>query len=195
MKPSQQAILFLINVIFDSYLLVLMIRFILCWARADYFNPIIQMIIQLTQPLVAPIRRLLPTTKGIEISTLVIMLILDAFKFFLVGLVILGLPNNFLGLFVLGLADLLRLFFNILFFSIIAQAVLSFFQPSSSQITQLLNKLTSPVLRPVRKYIPPIKGYDISPIPVLIVLQLLIILLVQPLAQAGQNIAFGGVQL
>jgi YggT family protein len=192
MNPSQQALLFLINLVFDAYLLILMLRFILCWLRVDYFNPITQLIIQFTQFLVAPIRRFLPTKKGIEISTLMLMVVLDIIKFFFVGLIIMGLPKNIFGLFLLAAGDLLRLFLNVFFYAILVQAILSFFPLSTTPLTQLLHKLTSPLLRPVRHYLPPIKGFDFSPLPVLIILQLLIILFVSPLSAVGAEITFGG---
>jgi len=189
--PIQDAELFLINTIFDLYLLILMIRFILCWVRSNYFNPITRFIINCTQPLVAPLRRILPTYSGIEFATLVWILIFATLKFFLVGLVIVGLPKAPAGLLVLALATTLKLLLNTFFYAIFLQVILSWVQPGYSPIGELLSQVTSPIMRPIRRLVPSIGGIDISPIPALIILQLLLIVLVNPMMAQGMGLTFG----
>ena len=123
--PIQDAELFLITTIFDLYLLILMVRFILCWVRSKYFNPITRFIINCTQPIVAPLRRLLPTYSGIEFASLAWILILAMLKFFLIGLVIFGLPKVPEGLILLACANALKLLLNTFFYAIFLQAILS----------------------------------------------------------------------
>ncbi|MHB1948876.1 MAG: YggT family protein [Gammaproteobacteria bacterium] len=189
--PIQDAELFLINTIFDLYLLILMIRFILCWARSNYFNPITRFIINCTQPIVAPLRRILPTYHGIEFATLAWILIFATLKFFLVGLVIFGLPKVPIGLIVLALATALKLLLNTFFYAIFLQAILSWIQPGYSPLGELLSQVTSPIMRPIRRLVPAVGGIDISPIPALIILQLLLIVLVNPMMAQAMGLTFG----
>lgn len=189
--PIQDAGLFLINTVFDLYLLILMIRFILCWARSNYFNPITRFIINCTQPIVAPLRRILPTKSGIEFATLAWILIFASLKFFLVGLVIVGLPKVPFGLIVLAFASALKLLLNTFFYAIFLQAILSWIQTGPSPIGEILAQVTAPIMRPMRRLVPSIGGIDISPLPALIILQLLLIVLVNPMMAQGMGLTFG----
>lgn len=183
--------IFLLNSIFDLYLLVLMLRLILCWARSDYFNPITHFIIKCTQFIISPLRRMLPTYKGIELSTLFLILLLGSLKFFLIGLILVGLPQNIFGIFMLACVDSLKLLLNIFFYAILLQAILSFIQQGYSSLSVILTQITSPILRPIQRLLPVVGGFDLSPIPALILIQVLIIL-ITPLITLASNIAFGG---
>lgn len=185
------AALFLINTLFDLYLVVLMARMILAWVHADYYNPITQVIIKLTQPVISPLRRALPNFKGIELSTLIVILSLEVIKFFLIGLVTFGLPSNFFGLFILAGADTIKLLLNTFFYAIVLLAILSWVQQGYSPVARVLMQMASPIMRPFQRLIPPIGGFDLSPIPAMIFLQLLIILLVVPLLNLGTALTFG----
>ena len=183
--------LFLVNTIFDLYLLILMARIILAWARADYLNPLTQIILKLTQPIITPIRRFIPNIGGIEISTLLVFLVLAVFKFFLIGIIAFGLFANVLGLLILACTDILKLFFNTLFYAILLQAIMSWVQPGYSPIARTLDLITSPIMRPIQRFVPSVGGFDLSPIPALIILQLCIIILVTPMTSVGLRAAFG----
>lgn len=169
------ALMFLISTLFDMYLFILCVRLILAWSRANYFNPITQFIIKITQPLVGPLRRVIPNVLGIEFSTLLLIFMLEMVKYSLLSLVVMGMPDV-LTLLALGAAYTIKLILTTFFYAILFQALLSWFQPSYSPMSQLLAQMTSPILRPIQRIIPPISGFDISPIPALIILQLLIIL-------------------
>ena len=190
LSPIQNAEMFLVNTLFDLYLLILMIRLILCWARADYFNPITRFIIVCTQPIIAPLRRLLPTYAKIEFSTLFLIILLNTLKFFLVGLIAIGIPKNSLGLLLLASVDAFKLLLNTFFYAIFLQAIISWIQPGFSPIAVLLTQLTAPIMRPIQRVMPTFGGFDLSPIPALILLQLLIILVANPLMNLGTIITF-----
>jgi YggT family protein len=167
---------FLINSLFDLYILVLIVRLILAFAKANYFNPVTQVIIKLTQPLVAPLRRFIPNYRGIEFSTLVLIILFEMLKFLLLSLLTIGMPT-FIGLFIFAILDTLKFILKTFFYAILLQAILSWFQPGQSPAIQLLQQISAPILRPFQRMIPPINGIDISAIPALILLQVLIILL------------------
>jgi YggT family protein len=189
--PMISAGLFLINTVFDLYLIVLMARLILAWSHADYNNPLTQGVITLTQPFVKPLKKFLPTVRGIELSTVVIILVLDMIKFTLIGMLAISFPNNIFGLPILACADFLKLLLNTFFYAILISAILSWIQPGYSPVARALQQITYPVMRHFQKYIPPVSGFDFSPIAALIFLQLLIILVCEPLLAVGMRATFG----
>jgi len=184
------AFIFLLSTIVDLYVFILLTRFILVWIRVDYFNPITQFVAKLSRPLIQPLKRVMPTVKNIEFSTLLVIFTLVALKFFLIGLATIGLPD-FFGLFLLTCADILKSFVNFFFYAVLLQVILSWVPHFSySPAYRLLALITAPLIYPVKRIIPPVAGFDITPIPVLMGLHLLLILLVNPLYATGMNIAF-----
>lgn len=183
------AFLFLVNTLFNVYLFILCIRLILAWVGADYHEPLTQFIVRFTNFIVKPLRRYVPNFRDLETSTLILILAIEAIKFFFLAILSFGLPNIF-GLLIFAFADTLRLFITTFFYAILLQAIISWIQPQSP-INYVLTKFCSPVLRPLQRIIPPINGFDITPIPAFIILQLLIIVLVDPLIAIGWKFAFG----
>jgi YggT family protein len=189
-SPINNAGIFLVTTVFDLYIFVLMLRLVLVALRVDYFNPVSQTIIKLTQPIIGPLRRSIPNYKHIELASLLVLLLLEALKFMLIGMIVAGLPNP-LGLFVLAVADSLKSLVNIFFYAIIVQAIMSWISSGHSPITHVIHTITAPVMRPFQRLIPPLGGMDISPIPAIISLQLVTILLITPLLTEGWRMAFG----
>lgn len=181
------ALLFLISTIFDLYLFVLIIRIILVWVRADYFNPITQFINRLTQFIIKPMRKIIPNIGQLELASVVLIFLLEIAKFSLISSFTFGLSNP-LGLLVLATADAIKLLLNTFFYAILLQVILSWLQPYSPVNTILL-QFTAPIMRPIQRLIPPVGGFDLSPIPALIILQVLTLLLVNPLMALGINMA------
>ncbi|HEX4046029.1 MAG TPA: YggT family protein [Gammaproteobacteria bacterium] len=177
------ALLFLINTLFDLYLFVLIIRLILVYVGANYFDPLTQFIVKLTDPIIKPLRRLAPNFKRIELATLLFVFFLECIKFALISFLSFGGPNLF-GLLLLAASDSIKLIILTFFYAIILGALLSWIQPSS-RIIQVVYQITSPVMRPFQRFIPAINGIDISPIFAIIFLYLLIILIVDPLSNLG----------
>ena len=184
----RDALLFLINTLFDLYLFILIVRIILVWVKSDYFNPAVQFITKCTNFLIIPLRRFIPNFHRLETATVVLVLVLEMSKFLLISLLSYRTPA-LLGLILLAAADSLKLIIQTFFYAILLQAILSWVQPRSS-INYLLYQFTSPIMRPIHRLVPPIGGIDISPIPALILLQLLIIVLVNPLMATALGTAF-----
>jgi YggT family protein len=182
------AMLFLITTVFDLYLFVLMIRLVLAWVNADYFHPATQFIVKCTNFIVLPIRNVVKNVGHLESATIICILVIEIIKFFFISLLSFGLPNVG-GLAILALADAIKLLLETFFYAILLQAILSWLQPGSP-IGQVLDKFTSPIMRPLQRVIPPISGFDISPIPALILLQLLILVFAKELIYLGWRVAF-----
>lgn len=184
------AALFLITTLFDMYIFVLLIRIILVYVRADYYNPVSQIIIKLTQPLITLLQRFIPKYKTFELASIVLVLLLEMIKFLLLGILLIGMPKP-MGLIILAIADAGKSLINIFFYAIVLQAILSWVNAGYSPIALILTKITTPILRPIQRVVPLVGGIDISPIPAMILLQLLIIILISPLFALGQGMAFG----
>ena len=172
---------FLIETIFGLYILLVMLRFLLQWARADFYNPVSQFIVKATQLPLKPLRKIIPGIGGLDMAALVFMIVLKVVELWLVtGLM--GMSLQISGLAILSVADLLGLAINVFIFSILIQVIISWVNPGMyNPVMGLLHSLTEPLLGPARRVIPPISGLDLSPIVVIIVLQLASMLMVAPI--------------
>lgn len=165
--------IFLIDTLFSIYIAIMLLRFILQQVGADFYNPISQFIVKATQPLVIPARRFIPSVRKIDTATLVLVAALIIIKL-AVLFSIAGYPMNAIQLLVNSLHDLISLTFDIFIVAIFVQAILSWVNPDPyNPISSLLNSLTWPVLQPIRKYVPPIGGLDLSALVALIGLMFL----------------------
>lgn len=179
------AALFIVKTLFDLYIITFLLRFALQWVRADFRNPLSQFIMRVTNPVVVPLRRVVPSWGGLDLATLLATLLLELIATLVIFWMIPGdLPS--IGLLLYWV--LLRIIVTTLrlyFFLILIHVILSWVSPGTySPVTQVLGNLTEPVLRPVRRLIPAIGGIDLSPLFVLIGLQALIILIPLPHALA-----------
>ena len=154
---------FLIEILFSLYISALMLRFILQWVRADFYNPISQAIVKITNPVVAPLRRIIPGLWGLDFATLFVIVALGAIKYLLIGLINGGLNAALLSIVLVTSLDTIHLVFNIFTYAIIIQALLSWVAPDPrNPAIQLLSQITHPILRHFQKIIPPIGGLDLS---------------------------------
>jgi YggT family protein len=186
------AIEFLIQTIFGLYLVAVMLRVLLQLTRADFYNPVSQFLVKVTNPPLIPLRRVIPGFMGIDFAAVVLMLLIKIVEIFLIVL-IKGASVNFIGVVVLSIAELLRLLINVYFFTILIQVVLSWVNPGTyNPAVSLLYSINEPLLRRARRLIPPISGFDLSPIVVIILLQLVSILLIHPIADLGKGLLVGG---
>jgi YggT family protein len=161
---------FLINTLFGIYILAVMLRFLLQWVKADFYNPMCQMLIKLTNPPLLPLRKVIPGWFGLDFAGVVLMLILQCIELALLSLLFHYPINSWLV--VIGVVKLMQLVLNLYFFAIILRALLSWFSPNPTHPNViLLYQLTEPALKPVRRLLPPISGIDLSPLLLLIVLQ------------------------
>jgi len=170
-----EAGILLVEVVFGLYLLAVLLRFLFQLARADFYNPISQFLVAFTNPLLKPLRRLIPGLYGIDLASLVLLLVLKCVELYLL-LLLGGVAVQWLPVVAAATVDLLRLALNVYFFAILIRVILSWFMPygiHQNPAGSLLVSLTEPLLRPARRLIPPIGGLDLSPIAVIVVLQLM----------------------
>jgi YggT family protein len=177
---------YLVQTLLSLYLLTMLLRFVLQLVRADFYNPICQFLVKVTNPLVLPLRRVLPGFAGLDMASLVLALLLQ-----LAGIIALllinglGLPNILL-LFVWSAIGVLGLLVNIYFFALLAMIILSWVAPGSNHpAIYLLHQITEPVMAPVRKALPAMGGMDFSPILVFILINVIQIALRHMAAGVG----------
>lgn len=174
-------LVFLIQVLFGAYTLVVMLRFLLQLLRADFYNPVSQFVVKLTTPALRPLRKLIPGVAGLDVASLVLMWLLKTLELSLI-MMFGGMGSNLLGAFAWALPELVGLAINVFLFAILIQVILSWVNPGGyNPAANLINSLTAPLLRPAQRMIPPIGGLDLSPMVVMIGLTLLKMLLLPPL--------------
>lgn len=178
---------FIIDVVFGLYIMAIMIRFMLQWFRANFYNnPIAQALIKVTNPPLKPLRRVIPGYGGIDFAAILLMLVLQLIAQYLIVMVK-GVDIGFSYLFFYTIAELVSLFLNVFVFCIIIQVIISWVNPGAQNpALALVNALAEPVLRPARRIIRPIGGIDLSPLAVLLVLQLIKMLVIPPIKELGK---------
>ena len=186
-----QAAVFLIEIIFGLYILAVLLRFLLARVRADFYNPLSQFIVKVTNPAIKPLRRIIPGYMGIDWPSIVLLFAVQVVEIILVALVTSGRIPALEGLFVLTIAHLIKEVIYVYIFIILIQVVISWINPGAyNPATVIMYQLSEPVLKPARQLIPAAGGFDFSPLVVLIGFQLLIILLVSPLMDLGLRLSY-----
>jgi YggT family protein len=183
-----QALVFLMQTLFGIYITVVMARFLLQQMRADFHNPLSQFVVSATQPLLRPLRRVIPAAGGVDSSCLVLMLALQMLLTLILYLLHGQLPAT-AGLVVGSIAELLNLAINFYLILLLVLVVSSWIGGGGHHwLMELVGQLCAPLLRPLRRAIPPIGMFDLSVFAAFILLQLGKILLVAPLVDAGRRL-------
>ncbi|MFC1363908.1 MAG: YggT family protein, partial [gamma proteobacterium symbiont of Ctena orbiculata] len=176
-------VVFLVQTLFGLYILAILLRFLLQLVRADFYNPISQFLVKVTNPPLKPLRRIIPGFGGIDLSSLLLAWLLKAIELMII-IAIGGGSISLIAPFIWAIPELVELLINIYLFGILIQVILSWVNPGSyNPAVALLYSLTSPLLTPAQKILPPTGGIDLSPMLVIIGLILLKMLLIPPLLQ------------
>jgi YggT family protein len=174
------ALIFIVRTLLQVLLVtVFLLRVLLPLVRADSRNQLSQAVIRLTNPLVLPLRRILPPIGKIDTSSIVALLIVQ-FATTAVLWLLSAYPSVFtLGQFIhVSLLSLLLTILQFYTFAILLYVLLSWIAPGTySPGAMLLASLCEPILRPIRRVIPPIAGIDLSALFVIVGLQALYILI------------------
>jgi len=172
---------YLAEVVFGLFSLALLLRFYLQLVRAPYRNPLSHFLNALTDFMVKPARRVIPGLWGMDLASLVLAWACEVLLL-VVLLMLYGTERSvgmggvvYVAIFVLALVKLLKMSVYIVMVAVIIQALLSWFNPYSP-VAPLLNSLVQPFLRPLRKRIPPIGGVDLTPLVLIVILQLILML-------------------
>jgi len=182
----QNALTFVFRTLLDLYIITFALRLIMQWIRADGRNPLSQFIIRVTNPLVIPARRFVPSFGSLDTATLLILVGLELLATgVLINLACIGAPD--IGQYLtLTLLRLIHLALRVYLFIILIYVILSWISPGGyNPASALLSAMAEPVLTPLRKLIPPIGGLDLSPLFALIIIQAITMLLPVTRATSG----------
>lgn len=177
---SNQILVFLVDTILGLLSLALLLRFYFQLLRVPYYNPVSQFLIAVTDFIVRPARRFIPGWAGIDLSTLILAWLLECI---IVTSVYMAQGYDFdanivvsLGVMgLLGIVEIIKTTLYIVLIMIIMQAILSWINPRSP-LAPLLDSFTRPFLAVFRRRIPPIANVDLSPLFVLILIQVLLMI-------------------
>ncbi len=174
-------IIFLIDTLCSLYIMAVLLRFLLQWCGADFYNPISQFLVKITHPPLRIMRRFVPSIGRIDSSSLVLMLSLQMLTDFSI-LLLKGVSINIGALAILSTTQLISLLLNVLVFSVFARAILSWMNPGAFYAAaSIVEALSRPILNLCRKVIPDLGGIDLSPLVALLLLQMAKMILLPPL--------------
>lgn len=180
-------IVFLVQTLLGLYAMVVLLRFLLQWARADFYNPVSQFVVKVTTPVLRPLRKMIPGHAGMDLAALTLAWLVKSLELAIVTLILLP-ETNPLGALAWAIPELVGLAINIFIFTVFIRVVLSWINPDPyNPVAGLLDSLTEPVMRPARRLLPPVGGLDLSPVLVMVVLVLLKMLLIPPLSLLTGN--------
>lgn len=177
---TSNALFFLVSTLFDIYMWVLILRLILQAVRADFYNPISQLIWQITQPVLRPLQPVLPKWRWLDSAALLLLVVVALIYVHVVG-AILGYEPSLPASLRYALLKLIVLLLNLYTFALFVQAVLSWVGPGvNNPAGNLLWVMNEPLLKPVRRVVPPLSGLDLSPLVVILALQVFNLLIPLP---------------
>lgn len=171
------ALIYLISTITDLFVTAILLRLLLQWVRADFYNPLSQFLIKVTNPVLVPARRLIPSIGKLDTASVVVMLLLELAQLVVINLISQS-DFGFQFLLLFAMKKLLITLLITYFILIIARIIVSWIANQSRHpLIPLIYQLTEPVLRPFSKLVPPLGGVDLSPLFALITVRFLLLLL------------------
>ncbi len=190
----EDALIFVFRSLIELYIITFVLRLIMQWIRADTRNPLVQFILRVTNPLVVPLRRYVPTAWGFDTATFVVLFVIQALATTALLNVACTVTPHIGQIISLSLLRLVHLVLNVYLFLILAYVILSWIGPGGyNPAVSLLGNIVQPALRPLRRWIPPIAGIDLSPLFALILIGFVMRLLPSGRAITGLACAsFGG---
>lgn len=186
-------LMLVINTLFDLYIMLVLLRFMFQAFRADFYNPVSQFVVKVTSPPLKVFRRFVPSVAGHDTSAIVLAILLIVIK--LVMLIALGVPVSeiagvaapiarvgVIGLLIIAIAELLALTLSVFLFAVIILVILSWVNPGAyNPVTQLIQTIANPVMRPIQKVMPNLGGLDLSPLVATLAIMILKMLLIPPI--------------
>lgn len=164
--------IFLIETIFSLYMMVVILRIWLQLARADFFNPLSQFVVKVTNPPLKPLRRLIPSAGRLDTAGVVLLLLLSIINL----LILVQLSSQtvpFSAVAIVAVRNVITITLQLMFWILIVRALMSWFSQGNNPMEMVFQQLTEPMLAPIRRIIPPIGGLDLSVLVLIILIQFL----------------------
>ncbi len=186
MSPAAQGGLFLLHFIAGLIVFVLLLRFLLRATYVDWRHPIVTFIARVTNPLCAPMNKLIPVRGRWDYSAIASAFLVQVLFVLLLGF----LTEKSYGPLLIGivaLTEIMNQMLDMMFWLIIIQVILSWVSQGYNPNTAIFEQITAPILQPFQRLIPPIGGLDLSPIIAILAIKLTQIVVVGSIAQFGQG--------
>jgi len=177
MGTLTSSLVLVFNTVAGLYLLAVLLRFLLQIAKADFYNPVSQAVIKVTDPMIRVLRSFIPGYRGIDFSSLALAFVIEAIAICALILLYGGSIPGIGYIITWSFVGVVYFIINIYYYAIIASIIMSFVMMFSGNmnphpILRVIWQLTEPVMAPVRKIIPPMGGLDFSPIVIFLAIQL-----------------------
>jgi YggT family protein len=179
-----QIAIFLIDTVVTFFVFLLLARFHFQWLRVPFRNPIGEFLLAATNWLVMPVRRVVPAVAGLDVPTLALAWLLHAAGLWIQAAIAAGAQPGLAAVFSVAAVDMVRYSVYILVFAVIVQVIMSWLNPHAP-LAPVFGSVTRPFLRPLRRYIPLLGSIDLTPLVLLVLLQVLLIPLAHLRAAAG----------
>ncbi|MDY7562797.1 YggT family protein [Pseudomonas sp. 10B1] len=174
MNALTGAMTFVIQTLVSLYLAIVLLRFVLQLVKANFYNPLCQFAVRATQPLLKPIRRIIPSVFGLDTSSLLLAIIVQALLMALVLAMTYGAIGDIPHLLIWSIIGVTSLFLKIFWVAMIVMVIVSWVAPGShNPAAELAYQISEPVLAPFRRLVPNLGGMDISPIFAFIAIQVI----------------------
>ena len=166
---------YLVDTVFAFFVMLLLARFHFQWLRVPFRNPVGEFVLATTSWMVMPVRRVIPGLAGLDLATLLLAWLLQGAALWIKASILGAEPSPVL---IAGMAalDLVRYSLYILVFAILVQVIFSWINPYAP-MAPVFNAMTAPFLRPLRRFIPPLGGIDLTPLVLLVIIQIVLIVL------------------
>ena len=150
---------FLLSTVIELYTMALLLRVWMQWARVDFYNPFSQFVVKITQPVVGPLRRIIPAMGPIDSASVLVAFILSVIKAIVLFMVITFQPIIWIA----AVLILIKTVGLLIFWVLLVMAIMSWVSQGRSPVEYALMQLAEPLLRPIRNLLPSMGGIDFSP--------------------------------
>ncbi len=176
MNVLQQIGVLLIDTLFSLYIGAVIVRMLLGYAGANFYNPLSQFLVKITNPVLVPLRRFIPSIGKIDTAAIVLALGLTILKIILLSLVLTA-NVNIISIFFASIIDIIKVIIWVYIIALLLQAVMSWIGSAhGNHVAPLVHSLTTPILRPIRNIVPNIGALDLSPLVAILILNILLII-------------------
>lgn len=189
-SPLSQGGLFLIQFLSGLVIFTLMLRFLLRATYVDWHHPIVQFVAKVTNPLCKPVNLILPMKGRWDWAAILTGMLVQALTVLLIGF--LAAKSFGLGVIMIAsITEVMNQLLDMLFWLIVIQVILSWVSPGYNPNTEIFRQMTQPILTPFQRILPPMGGFDFSPILAILAIKLTQIVVVGSIAQIGTTWAMG----
>lgn len=166
---------YLVDTVFAFFVLLLLARFHFQWLRVPFRNPVGEFVLATTSWMVMPARRVIPSLAGLDLATLLLAYALQCLAIWIKAAIV-GVEPALVAIVGVAALDLLRYSLYMLVFAILVQVLFSWINPYAP-MAPVFNAMTAPFLRPLRRFIPPLGNIDLTPLVLLVLIQVALIVL------------------